>query len=114
MRRVGKPMRRLDSHACVPARIADRTRPSAPFLLGGQDGGDLAATAYRLLVSETALRVTIDTDYPSPSLDVLASVITEYGVDPNWLLFGEYDANTHRAAVEKERRTTPTDVVAIA
>jgi hypothetical protein len=73
-------------------------------LLGGQDSGDLAATARRLDIEELALRMTIDEDSPHPVIDVLVAVIATYGVDPTWLLTGEYDAQTHRRALDGDRQ----------
>jgi hypothetical protein len=73
-------------------------------LLGGQDSGDAAATARRLDVEELALRMTIDEDSPHPVVDVLVAVIAAYGVDPSWLLTGDYDAQTHRRALDGDRQ----------
>jgi hypothetical protein len=72
-------------------------------LLGGQDSGDVATTARRLDVEELALRMTIDEDSPHPVVDVLVAVIATYGVDPTWLLTGDYDAQTHRRALDGDR-----------
>ena len=82
-------------------------------LIGGQDSGDLAATAKRLGVTETALRRTVDPSMPTPALDVLAAIVNEYGVDPHWLLCGEYDVQIHRTAIASGHRTTPVDLVAL-
>jgi hypothetical protein len=65
-------------------------------LLAGQDDGNLAATARRLGVEEVSLRMSIDEDSPFPTIDVLAAVIGEYGIDPSYLLTGRYDGATHR------------------
>ena len=78
------------------AGIAERLR----CLLGGQDGGDLSLTAARLRVEEVSLRMSIDEFSPHPTVEVLASVIREYGVDPGWLLTGRYDPQAHRVAME--------------
>jgi len=78
------------------AGIAERLRG----LIGGQDHGDLADTAVRLGVEELSLRMSINEDSPHPTVEVLAAVIREYGIDPTWLLRGTYDAHTHRAAME--------------
>ena len=78
------------------AAIAARLRS----LIGGQDAGHLLATAGRLGVSETALRQSTDERSPNPTLDLLAAVVNGYGVDPTWLLYGEYDGATHRTAME--------------
>jgi hypothetical protein len=68
-------------------------------LLMGQDGGDLGVTASRLKVDATSLHMSIDETAPYPTLDVIAAVIREYGVDPAWLLTGLYDTVTHRTAL---------------
>jgi transcriptional regulator with XRE-family HTH domain len=53
--------------------------------------------AARLGVDEVSLRMSIDPMAPYPTLDVLIAVATAYGVDPTWLITGEYNAATHRA-----------------
>ena len=90
------------SAAWENARVAARLRA----LLSGQ--GDLSAVAARLHVSETALRMSVDEMSPYPTMDVLIAVIREFGVDPNWLFTGEYDAATHRAALESRTDELPT------
>lgn len=69
-------------------------------LIGAQDNGELGETAARLGLEEVSLRMSIDEDSPHPTVEVLAAVIREYGVDPTWLLTGVYDASTHRSAME--------------
>ncbi len=66
-------------------------------LIGGQEQGDLGAVAARLGVDEISLRMSIDPLAPYPTLDVLSAVATAYGVDPTWLVTGEYNPATHRA-----------------
>ena len=78
------------------AGIAERLRG----LLSGQDHGDLGVTAVRLGIEEVSLRMSIDMDSPHPTVEVLAAVIREYGVDPGWLLTGNYSEATHRSAME--------------
>lgn len=85
--------------------IAERLRE----LVGGPDSSFLAETAARLGLEELSLRMSIDVDSPHPTVEVLAAVIREYGVDPTWLLTGLYDAGTHRTAMESGR-TTPARV----
>lgn len=82
--------------------ILDRTGIAARLrgLLAGQDSGDLEAAAKRLGVEELSLRMSVDELSPHPTVDVLAAVIHHYGVDPSWLLTGDYSADTHRAALE--------------
>lgn len=69
-------------------------------LIGGQEQGDLGAVAARLGVDEVSLRMSIDSLAPYPTMDVLASFVVQYGVDPTWLLTGDYNSGSHRAASE--------------
>ena len=80
----------------------DRTEIAARIrgLIAGQDGGDPAGAAARLHVDEVGLRMSIDELAPNPTVDVIAAVVVFYGVDPAWLLTGEYDAATHRGILE--------------
>lgn len=73
-------------------------------LLAGQDGQDLAAAARRLGVEEVSLRMSIDEEAPYPTLDVLVAFVATYGVDPKWLLSGQYDAATHRRVLDADAR----------
>lgn len=79
-------------------------------LIGGQDHGVIEATARRLQVSEVSLRISIDAIEPHPTLQVIMAVVREYGVDPTWLLTGEYDASSHRLAVDDEASFTRADL----
>lgn len=78
------------------AGIAARLRG----LLSGQDDGDLSTTAARLGVEEVSLRMSIDELSPHPTVEVMTAIIHHYAVDPTWLLTGNYNPATHRAAVE--------------
>ena len=78
------------------AGIAERLRQ----LIGAHSNGDLAATATRLGVEELSLRMSIDPDSPHPTIEVLAAVIGEFGLDPSWLLTGVCNSRTHRDSIE--------------
>jgi hypothetical protein len=91
------PMSHSDSPGSQAA-IAARIRG----LIGGQDQGLIEATARRLDVSEVSLRVSLDEIQPHPTLEVIVAVIAHYGVDPSWLVSGEYDGATHRKALDEE------------
>jgi hypothetical protein len=78
--------------------IAERIRG----LIAGQDQGVTERTARRLGVSEVALRISIDEIEPHPAIEVILAVVREYGVDPSWLLTGEYDPVSHRQALDDE------------
>lgn len=84
------------------ARVAARLRE----LIATHDHADPGLMARRLGVSEVALRISIDVDSPRPTADVLVAAIRYYGVDPNWLLTGEYNATVHRHAVDGDRSAT--------
>lgn len=83
-------------------------------LIAGQDGGMVDATAQRLGVSEAALRLSIDDLSPHPTLDVLAAVVRAYGVDPCWLVNGEYHSATHRAALQAGKNVTESNILRLA
>ena len=85
------------------AGIAQRIRG----LIGGQDRGDFAETASRLGVEELSLRLSVDDLSPHPTMEVIMAIVREYGVDPGWLLTGEYQTSSHRAAIEGENLPTP-------
>ena len=61
---------------------------------------DLDEIAVRLGVSHVELRRSIDDRAPNPTADVLTAVVRVYGVDPSWLIHGEYNSATHYAALE--------------
>jgi hypothetical protein len=39
-----------------------------------------------------------------PTLSVIVAVVREFAVDPTWLLTGEYNAGTHRSAIDDPAR----------
>lgn len=78
-------------------------------LLGGHDRKTIEAAARRLGISDAALRRSTDDSEPSPSVDVLFAIVRHYGVDPTWLVTGDYDPSTHRAAV-RDGLTRPTRI----
>ena len=77
--------------------IAKRLRE---LLLASDKSRDLEALAAALGLEELSLRMSIDDDSPHPTVEVLAAVIREFGVDPSWLLTGEYDSRTHRSSMD--------------
>jgi hypothetical protein len=78
--------------------IASRIRA----LLRTQDQTALAALAERLKLPVAALRAAVDALAPMPGVDVLAAIVAEYGVDPSWLVTGEYDLTVHRSVLDRE------------
>lgn len=89
--------------------IAERLRA----LLGEQHSAMLAATAQRLGVSERDLLLSIDERSPHPTLDVVAAIVCEYGVDPSWIIYGDYDSATHHESLEKGARLTRLDLLVL-
>src|SRR5438132_1359294 len=83
-------------------------------LVGAQDFQDIEGVARRLRVPEFALRMSLDDDAPQPTLEVLAAIVREYGVDPSWLIHGEYNAATHHAVLDGDQRVTPTTLLSLA
>lgn len=69
-------------------------------LVTDQSVTGLKAMAARLGVSEPAFRASIDEALPDPALEVLVAVVRDLGVDPTWLLTGEYAAATHERALD--------------
>ena len=79
--------------------VADRVR--AVLALCVED--NLTTAARRLKVSESTLRIALDPNWPQQTLDILVAVVEQCGIDPSFLLTGEYNASTHRAALENDR-----------
>lgn len=75
-------------------------------LLSADDRRDLRALASRLNVPEDALRLSLDPESPRPALRVVVAIVRVFGVDPTWLLTGDYDSATHRRSFELDERTT--------
>ena len=78
------------------------------------DSSDLGVIARRLGVDELALRVTIDDASPHPVVDVLAAIVANMGVDPSWLIKGEYDLATHRRVEEEDPASMPSTLRQVA
>jgi hypothetical protein len=84
-----------------PVIAAIRERVCA--VVDRQPHPSLGNLASHLAVEPDRLRVLLDTsDKPIDVvflLDVVAAVVREFAVDPQWLLTGRYDATEHRAAL---------------
>ncbi|HEY5060609.1 MAG TPA: hypothetical protein VII52_03685 [Gemmatimonadaceae bacterium] len=89
----------MDENRSDSKAIAARIRS----LITALAAGDFQAVAGQLHVDEVALRMSVDDVAPYPTLDVLVAVVQAYGVDPAWLITGEYDLKIHRAAISDER-----------
>ena len=80
-----------------PRLIASRLRR-----LIAHDHSNLAERARVLGVGETALGSCLDELAPRPTFEVIIAVVRHYGVDPTWLMTGEYNAGRHRAALAED------------
>lgn len=89
--------------------IAERIRG----LIGGQDQGLLEATARRLGVGEVSLRISLDDQDPHPTFEVLTALVREYGVDPTWLIIGDYDVVSQRIAIETEAQYAASELARV-
>ena len=87
-----------EDRAGVAARLRTLIASSGPFEPG--------VMAHQLGVSEVALRMCVDEESPRPTAEVLVAAVRYFGVDPNWLLTGEYDSGVHRKAIDADRETT--------
>ena len=67
-----------------------------------RDESDIPAIAARLGVSEASLRMSVEKGRPLPTLDVIAAIVRIYGLDPSWVLTGDYDSATHRDALNSD------------
>ena len=54
--------------------------------------------ARRLGVDERSLKASVEGR--RPTLNVMAALIRTYGLDPSWVLTGDYDPQTHRHALQ--------------
>ena len=87
------------------AEIAARIRG----LIAGQ-AESLEEMARELDVDEIALRISLDELAPYPTVEVIAAVVAKYGVDPCWLLTGEYNPEIHRATLESRTDELPSAI----
>src|ERR1051325_4661816 len=60
-----------------------------------------ASAAELLRVPKSELKAAIDPVAPFQSMNVLEAVVREYGVDPTWLITGDYDVRTHVLSVDE-------------
>lgn len=67
-------------------------------------GGDVRLVARELGLDEVELRMSLDDLAPYPTLNVLSAAVEHYGIDPTYLVTGEYDHDTHWLALEGGRR----------
>jgi hypothetical protein len=62
---------------------------------------DMRATAELLRVPIHDLKSAVDPLIPFQTLGVLEAVVREFGVDPTWLITGDYDIRTHVLSVDE-------------
>ena len=71
-------------------------------LISMSDRGEISTAASRLGVSEQELRDTLKHGSSSSVLKVVRAVVRLYGLDPTWVLTGQYDPSTHRSALSRD------------
>src|SRR5688572_27155848 len=71
-------------------------------LMHGQFGGDVRAAAHALDVDPDELYRIVEDHTHYPNIDLLARLVTRFGVDASWLITGEYDWRAHAAALEND------------
>jgi len=80
--------------------VAERIRG---LLVGGQPA--IRDWTQRLGVSPLALQMSVDEEDPFPTFDVLSALVREQGVDPVWLLTGQYDTGPGQEPVSRPEET---------
>jgi hypothetical protein len=95
----------VESPDIDPTQIAARLRA----LLVHVDESGLANLASRLSVDVNELRESLDAARPRPTIPILAAVVREFGIDPCWLLTGEYNSQTHYASLEDDKMGASAD-----
>jgi hypothetical protein len=69
-------------------------------LVSMSDQAQQQSAATLLGVDERHLRAAIKQESRLSTLKVVAAVVRVYGLDPTWVLTGNYDAATHRVALQ--------------
>ena len=82
-------------------------------LVQSPNADSLETIAKRLRVSSGALWVALDGEDPHSTIEIIAAVVREYGVDPSWLVWGEYNSTTHYAALGDEDGMTAATLLAL-
>jgi hypothetical protein len=82
-------------------------------VLGTPGAVDLCDLAIRLRIDQMSLILSLDATTPYPTIDVIAAVVRRYGIDPWWLLTGEYSVSTHRSSLETTTEEMPAIVEAL-
>lgn len=87
--------------------IAARLRSLMANDLANADG-----ISRQLGVSVSALMLSIDEASPHPTLEVIVGAVRWYGVDPTWLITGNYDVAGHRTVLTESDSSDLTHQVA--
>lgn len=88
-----------------PKELASRVQG----LLQARFKGDLLSAAGALEVEAEELRRIVEDEAENPRLDVLSALVRFFGVDPCWLVTGEYDWRAHLRTLEAEDEDPSTD-----
>jgi hypothetical protein len=73
-------------------------------LISMSDRAQIESAAARLGVDQQTLRLAVHDKSPTATLRVINALIRVYGLDPTWVMTGQYDAATHRAAMEGDAK----------
>jgi hypothetical protein len=73
-------------------------------LISMSDRAQIESAAARLGVDQQTLRLAVHDKSPTATLKVINALIRVYGLDPTWVMTGQYDAATHRAAMEGDAK----------
>jgi hypothetical protein len=79
--------------------IAERIRG----LIRIDTSNEVSVVAARLGVDEQSLRLSMAGRAPLPTPAVISALVRVYGLDPSWVITGDYDPATHRVALESDR-----------
>jgi hypothetical protein len=74
-------------------------------LVSMSDQAQQQSAATLLGVDERHLRAAVKQESRLSTLKVVAAVVRVYGLDPTWILTGNYDAATHRIALQGDSAT---------
>jgi hypothetical protein len=76
--------------------VAERLRT----VVSASSDADIARTAERIGLREEMLRESLNGRSRLSAIKVIAALTRYSGVDPGWILTGEFDSATHRRALE--------------
>jgi hypothetical protein len=78
--------------------VAERIRG----LVRAEDERELLAAAERIGVDARFLRESLEGTSRLAAIRVVIAVVRTYGLDPCWVLTGDYDGETHKVALRQD------------